>query len=256
MKRFIGDFHVHTLLSPCAEVEMTPNHIVLRAAQNGIKLLAITDHNASGNVLAALEAGRKYGVAVLPGMEVECVEEAHIVTIFDTWGQLAKWQKIVTEARTGLPPNNVNKFGGQFVVDAYDNFVCEEKKMLLGACQLTAAEVINKSRELGALTFAAHIDRPSYSLLGQLGFIGEELILDAVEISNLNISELKEHKFRPLIGSLPYMTNSDGHNISDFIQGPKNFLEIAEPSVEEIRLALKGEKGRKFSPGYFIGCNR
>ena len=106
------------------------------------------------------------------------------------------------------------------------------------------------------MVFAAHIDRPSYSLLGQLGFIGEELTLDAVEISNLNVSELKEQKFRPLIGSLPYMTNSDGHNISDFIQGPKNFLEIKEPSVEEIRLALKGERDRKFKPGYFVGFNR
>jgi len=256
MKRFIGDFHVHTLLSPCAEVEMTPNHIVLRAAQNGISILAITDHNASGNVLAALEAGRKYGVNVFPGMEVESLEEAHIVTIFNTWEQLAAWQKIVDDSRRDLPPNNAKKFGGQFVVDAYDNFVCEEKKMLLGACQLTAAEVISKSRYLGALVFAAHIDRPSYSLLGQLGFIGEELALDAVEISRCNVSELKTNKLRPLIGSLPYMTNSDGHNISDFIQGPKNLLEIKEPSVEEIRLALKGEKGRKFRPGYFISLNR
>ena len=122
---------------------MTPNHIVLRAVQNGINLLAVTDHNASGNVLAALEAGRKYGVTVLPGMEVECVEEAHIVTIFDTWGQLAQWQKIVTEARKSLPPNNANKFGGQFVVDAYDNFICEEKKMLLGACLWKVSRIYN-----------------------------------------------------------------------------------------------------------------
>ena len=28
MKTVIGDFHVHTLLSPCAEIEMTPHHIV------------------------------------------------------------------------------------------------------------------------------------------------------------------------------------------------------------------------------------
>ena len=64
MKTFICDFHVHTLLSPCAEVEMTPHHIVMRAAQYGISTLAITDHNSSGNILAALEAGEKYGVKV------------------------------------------------------------------------------------------------------------------------------------------------------------------------------------------------
>lgn len=46
MKTVIGDFHVHTLLSPCAEIEMTPHHIVMQAAEYGIQLLAVTDHNA------------------------------------------------------------------------------------------------------------------------------------------------------------------------------------------------------------------
>ena len=29
MRTFLTDFHVHSLLSPCAEVEMTPHHIVM-----------------------------------------------------------------------------------------------------------------------------------------------------------------------------------------------------------------------------------
>ena len=41
MKTVIGDFHVHTLLSPCAEIEMTPHHIVMQAAEYGIQLLAV-----------------------------------------------------------------------------------------------------------------------------------------------------------------------------------------------------------------------
>ena len=252
MKTFIGDFHVHTLLSPCAEVEMTPHHIVMRAAQYGISMLAITDHNASGNILAALEAGQKYGVKVLPGMEVECAEEAHIVVIFDTWEQMTGWQKIIDQARSTLPPNNEKKFGKQFVVDAEDNFIREEKRMLFGACQLKATDVINQSKSRGALVFAAHVDRPSYSLLGQLGFIGEDLQVDAVEISRQSIGELKEKKLKSLVGNRPYMTNSDGHTILDFIQGPKNILELKEPSIEEIKLALAGKDGRKFTPGYFI----
>ena len=54
MKTVIGDFHVHTLLSPCAEIEMTPHHIVMQAAEYGIQLLAVTDHNASANAVAAI----------------------------------------------------------------------------------------------------------------------------------------------------------------------------------------------------------
>ena len=56
MQTVLADLHVHTLLSPCAEVEMTPHHIVMRAAEYGIGAVAITDHNASANVPAALEA--------------------------------------------------------------------------------------------------------------------------------------------------------------------------------------------------------
>ena len=59
MKTVIGDFHVHTLLSPCAEIEMTPHHIVMQAAEYGIQLLAVTDHNASANAVAAIQAGEQ-----------------------------------------------------------------------------------------------------------------------------------------------------------------------------------------------------
>ena len=56
MKTLLADFHIHTLLSPCAEIEMTPHHIVLRAAQYGVDAVAITDHNASANAAAAVKA--------------------------------------------------------------------------------------------------------------------------------------------------------------------------------------------------------
>ena len=81
----------------CAEIEMTPHHIVMRAAQYGVDAVAITDHNASANAAAAVEAAKNYGVKVFPGMEVECREEAHIVVLFDTLEQLAAWQKIQYE---------------------------------------------------------------------------------------------------------------------------------------------------------------
>ena len=102
MQTVLADLHVHTLLSPCAEVEMTPHHIVMRAAEYGIGAVAITDHNASANVPAALEAAQRYGVKVFPGMEVESSEEAHIVALFDTLEQLQSWQLLVDEHMNGM----------------------------------------------------------------------------------------------------------------------------------------------------------
>ena len=144
MQTVLADLHVHTLLSPCAEVEMTPHHIVMRAAEYGIGAVAITDHNASANVLAALEAAQRYGVKVFPGMEVESSEEAHIVALFDTLEQLQSWQLLVDEHMNGML-NDVERFGAQYVVDAEDEFVREEQRLLHAPLSLTAAQIVQQA---------------------------------------------------------------------------------------------------------------
>lgn len=251
MKTLLADFHIHTLLSPCAEIEMTPHHIVMRAAQYGVDAVAITDHNASANAAAAVEAAKNYGVKVFPGMEVECREEAHIVVLFDTLEQLAAWQKIVDANMSGLK-NNAERFGAQFIVDDDDNFIAEEERMLLGPLKLPAAEVIQKVNAMGGMAIAAHVDRPSYSLLMQLGFLPSDMGLAAAEISSAGIRELKEQKLKLALGGLNYVTNSDAHMMDSFINGPKNLITVKSLTVAELKLALAAEDGRSWQPGCFL----
>lgn len=251
MKTLLADFHIHTLLSPCAEIEMTPHHIVMRAAQYGVDAVAITDHNASANAAAAVEAAKNYGVKVFPGMEVECREEAHIVVLFDTLEQLAAWQKIVDANMSGLK-NNAERFGAQFIVDDDDNFIVEEERMLLGPLKLPAAEVIQKVNAMGGMAIAAHVDRPSYSLLMQLGFLPSDMGLAAAEISSAGIRELKEQKLKLALGGLNYVTDSDAHMMDSFINGPKNLITVKSLTVAELKLALAAEDGRSWQPGCFL----
>lgn len=251
MKTLLADFHIHTLLSPCAEIEMTPHHIVMRAAQYGVDAVAITDHNASANAAAAVEAAKNYGVKVFPGMEVECREEAHIVVLFDTLEQLAAWQKIVDSNMSGLK-NNAERFGAQFIVDDDDNFIAEEERMLLGPLKLSAAEVIQKVNAMGGMAIAAHVDRPSYSLLMQLGFLPSDMGLAAAEISHAGIRELKEQKLKLALGGLNYVTDSDAHMMDSFINGPKNLITVKSLTVAELKLALAAEDGRSWQPGCFL----
>lgn len=250
MQHVLADFHVHTLLSPCAEVEMTPHHIVMRAAEFGIGAIAITDHNASANVKAALKAGEKYGVKVFPGMEVECLEEAHIIVLFDNLEQLEEWQQIIDKNMNGLS-NNAEKLGAQFVVDENDEFLYEELRMLHGPTLLTATEVVNKVKVLGGLSFAAHVDRSSYSIIGQLGFIEPDFGFVAAEISPHGWRNGLQAKMQRLTGYLPFITDSDAHNILDFVQGPKNILHVKELNLSEIKMALKNMQGRFLEPGNF-----
>lgn len=251
MKTLLADFHIHTLLSPCAEIEMTPHHIIMRAAQYGVDAVAITDHNASANAAAAVEAAKNYGVKVFPGMEVECREEAHIVVLFDTLEQLAAWQKIVDANMSGLK-NNAERFGAQFIVDDDDNFIAEEERMLLGPLKLPAAEVIQKVNSMGGMAIAAHVDRPSYSLLMQLGFLPSDMGLAAAEISSAGIRELKEQKLKLALGGLNYVTDSDAHMMDSFINGPKNLITVKSLTVAELKLALAAEDGRSWQPGCFL----
>ena len=243
MQTVLADLHVHTLLSPCAEVEMTPHHIVMRAAEYGIGAVAITDHNASANV-------PRYGVKVFPGMEVESSEEAHIVALFDTLEQLQSWQLLVDEHMNGML-NDVERFGAQYVVDAEDEFVREEQRLLHAPLSLTAAQVVRQVDALGGLTIAAHIDRPSYSILGQLGFIEPDFGFAAAEISDAGWRRKMQSKLQRLAGYLPFITNSDAHNIYDFVQGPKNLLQVEELTIAELKLALAGKGMRKVLAGQF-----
>ena len=229
---------------------MTPHHIVMRAAEFGIDAIAITDHNASANVVAALQAGERYGVKVFPGMEVECLEEAHIVVLFDKMKQLMAWQKLVDGKMNGLK-NDTERFGAQFVVDDDDNFLREDERLLHAPLLLTAEEVVREVNALGGIAIAAHIDRPSYSIIGQLGFIEPDFGFVAAEISNAGWNRNLQSKLQRLTGFLPYLTNSDAHNILDFVQGPKNLLTVEELTIAELKLALQNSGGRSCLPGQF-----
>ena len=250
MHSILADFHIHTLLSPCAEIEMTPHHIVMRAAEFGIGAVAITDHNASANALAAVKAGERYGVKVFPGMEVECLEEAHIVVLFDTLKQLNAWQQLVDGKMNGLA-NNAEKFGGQFVVDDDDNFIREEERLLLAPLRMTAAEVVREVERLGGMSIAAHIDRPFYSIVGQLGFIEPDFGFAAAEISAAGWRASKQSKLQRVAGYLPFVTDSDAHNIMDFVQGPKNLITVEELTIAELKLALTNSSGRSWKAGCY-----
>ncbi|NLT65992.1 MAG: PHP domain-containing protein, partial [Acidobacteria bacterium] len=73
------DTHVHTCLSPCAELDMHPAALVDAAVRVGLDSVAVCDHNSAENVGAVQRAARAAGLAVIPGMEITSAEEVHIL---------------------------------------------------------------------------------------------------------------------------------------------------------------------------------
>lgn len=242
MRAFIADLHVHTLLSPCAAVEMTPRNIVFHALEYGIDIVAITDHNACNNVEAALKAADGLPVMIVPGMEVETKEEVHLLSLFPGLPELKDWEGFILEYR---PPlfNDERRFGAQFIVDEKDELVAVKPEMLLASLTCSLAEAVGKVKELGGICIASHIDRPAYSLLSQLGFIPLDLPLTAVEVSGRTVFN-KMGIDLPIV-NLPVVSASDAHDIETFLRGPKLRLYMETLSFDELVKAIKGVDLRK-----------
>ncbi len=220
---------------------MTPQNIVAHAVEKGLDIIAITDHNACDNVSAALVAAQGTDLVVLPGMEVETQEEAHFVVLFAKMRQLKAFEAFIEQYRPPLK-NNEEKFGAQFIVDADNELVGIKEEMLLGSLSITALELIEKVRELDGVVIAAHIDRPMYSIISQLGFLPPDMDLDGVELSrNAQINAMG----RLLPEHIAVIRSSDAHRIDDFMDGKTTCFYLESPTLEEIRQALRKINNRK-----------
>ncbi len=62
--------------STCSDGTLAPAAVVARAAAAGVRLLALTDHDTVEGVGAAVEAGRRHGVVVVPACEISALTEA------------------------------------------------------------------------------------------------------------------------------------------------------------------------------------
>ncbi len=240
MQVYVAELHVHTVLSPCAEIEMIPPLIVRTALERGINLLAITDHNASANVEAVIKAAQGHALTVLPGMEVQTREEVHMLCLFDTLEQLAEWQQQVDAHLPDLE-NNAELFGEQFVVDETGKFVRRERRLLLVSARMTLREAATRVHTLGGLAIPAHIDRKAFSLIANLGLVPGGVPFAALEITRHITSAQARQRF-PQVGDLPLMQCGDAHRL-DEITGPM-VLTMESPTTTELRLALENRVGR------------
>jgi PHP family Zn ribbon phosphoesterase len=240
MKRFRADLHVHTVLSPCADVEMIPPLIVQSALEKDINLIAITDHNATANVAAVQRAAEGNDLTVLPGMEVQSREDVHLLTLFETLDDLMTWQSEVDAALPELP-NQTSFFGEQFVVDETGQFIRSDPRLLSTSTGLSIDEIFERVDALGGIVIPAHVERISYGLFPTLGLISEKWHVLALEISRHTTPEKAARMF-PALGRHPLIQSGDVHQLDGFL-GTTVFT-LVSPSLMEIRMALKGIDGR------------
>ncbi|RJQ22196.1 MAG: PHP domain-containing protein [Nitrospiraceae bacterium] len=245
-KRFKADLHIHTCLSPCADLGMTPSAIVKKAAEMGIDIIAITDHNSAENATAAKKAAEDKNMTVLAGLEITTVEEAHVLALFDDIESAMKLQGIVYKSL--LPGTNDEKrFGEQIVVNEKEEVLNFNRRLLIAATSLSAQKLVNDIHSLGGLSIASHVDREAFSIISQLGFIPDDLKFDALEMSY----RMNREKAGLLFGnykSFAWVSSSDAHDVEDIGRRTTGFF-MNGPTIDEMRLAMKNIDGRKVEWG-------
>lgn len=225
------DFHIHSALSPCGDNDMTPNNLINMSIIKGLDAVALTDHNACENIRAAAAvAGDK--IIFIPGMEVETSEEVHIVTLFPTADAAEEMQRILVDSSPYIP-NRPEIFGNQYIMDENDEICGEIDRMLVTASGLDIYMVVAAAKDLGGIAYPAHIDRESYSVLSNLGFIPPDLDISAVEITEKSRAALEgEYSNRYNI-----ITSSDAHYLWD-ISERNHYIEVSDASVRGILNAI------------------
>lgn len=240
MKRFRADLHVHTVLSPCADVAMIPPLIVQNALEHQIDLIAITDHNSSANVRAVQRAAEGTNLAVLAGMEVQSREEVHLLTLFENLDSLDAWQAEVDRSLPDLP-NQSAFFGEQFIVDETGDFIRSEPRLLLTSTGFSIDEIFERVDALGGLVIPAHVERFAYGLFPTLGLISEHWPLLALEISR-HITPEKAIASFPALHRYELIQDGDVHQLDDFLG--TTIFTLASPTLPEMRLAFGHIEGR------------
>ena len=243
MKTYRADLHVHTVLSPCAEIEMIPPLIVEKALERGIQLIAITDHNATGNIYSVQKAAAGKGLIVWAGMELQTKEEVHVLCLFDTLEQSQALQEYVSPRLSPIE-NRPDFFGEQFVVDETGDFVRRETQLLLTSANITLKEAWEQVSSLGGLLIPAHVNRKAFGLIANLGLVPEDIPIRVLEISRHLDPDDAVSTF-PQIKGYPLIQNGDVHRLEEFLGANEYHLE--KPSIGELCLAIDGLEGRSYN---------
>ncbi|UCE05521.1 MAG: PHP domain-containing protein [bacterium] len=239
---YTADLHIHSCLSPCGDLDMSPRNIVATAIEQKLDIIAITDHNASENILATIKVAQDKPLTVLAGMEVTSEEEAHLIVLFDHQDDIGQFQQVVYDNLMSFSIDQ-RTIDDQVIVNEKDEVEGFNDHLLFGATALSFKQLVDEVHRLNGLAIASHVDRESFSIITQLGFIPDDLPLDALEIS-LKMGKKDARSLFPDVNRFPLIKCSDAHYLKDIGRQKTQFL-IEAPTINELKLALANSLGRK-----------
>jgi len=229
------DLHLHTCLSPCGDIDMTPANVVGMASLLGLQVIAITDHNSCKNCEPAMKHGETYGITVIPGMELTTAEDVHVVCLFETLEDAMRFDTYVYEHMLPIP-NRPDIFGEQLILDVYDQTIGEVENLLISATDISYDDCFDLVASFRGIVFPSHLDRSSNNVISNLGFIPPDSKFTCAELYDLK----QLHRIReanPYLEQCRILSNSDAHNL-EAIRDPKLQLYAKSRSIRDVLSAL------------------
>lgn len=217
------DLHMHSCLSPCGDRDMTPNNIVNMSLLKELDVIALSDHNSAKNIQAVRKVAEGTGLLVIPAIEVCTMEEVHILCLFYSFEQCEAFGEYLYDL---LPPvmNQPDIFGEQWVMNEQDEVVGSVDKLLINAASLSIDRLLSVLPEYGGFAIPAHVDKSSYSIIANLGFLPPEYGFPCIEVKN-----------PPFSGDFSgrIITDSDAHYL-EHIAERERFLEVPEKTIRAV----------------------
>lgn len=238
MQWFTADLHIHSVLSPCGGLEMAPQDLMQRLKSLHVDWLAITDHNSLANCPAYAKVAQAMGLEFSWGVEVQTLEEIHLLVYFDDSSAAMSFDK---ELYAALPDiaNDPDYFGDQVVIDENGNILKLEPKALSSSVWWDLSQTVEAASAYGGYCVPAHVDAGANSILSQLGFLPPEPEFELFGITaKLNLSSwLPEH---PQFEGKSFLRASDAHYLSDLGSGATR-LRLEKASIHDLFKAVRGE---------------
>lgn len=221
------DFHIHSCLSPCASLEMSPVAIAARARSVGLDCIALSDHCCAENLPAFHQACDAEGMPCLYGIEANTEEGVHVLCLFDQLDPALEFGRWIYDALQDFP-SDADRFGDQPIVNAGGEITGFAGKLLIGSTDISFFDLVPMALDAGALCIPAHIDRSHFGALAHLGFM-PELPYSAVGVVSVRIPD----EAKPW----PVVRFSDAHQLEQ-LGSRYTEVDVEEFTVPALRAAF------------------
>lgn len=220
------DLHIHSTLSACADLLLSPNNIFNVANLKGLQLISITDHNSlkQYKTLEVLESS--YDICLMPGVEITTIEDIHILVYLKSFKD-AHQLDLILESYAEKTPYDKELYGEQSITDIEDQPIETIDYLLSKPLYLSVFELDALLKPFEYIKILAHLDRIKHSALPFLN----QMTFDGIELTSKKDQNgfIKTHN----LSHYNILYNSDAHQLMDISEKTnQNHIELESLSID------------------------